>query len=94
MAAVEKKSLLVSGLVSFLFGPLGWAYSAPWKSAMIGGGLWLLAASILPKFLLIYLATVVCPASAIAGLLYTIGYNSAGERIPLFGREEPKKLGR
>lgn len=93
MSAQQKKSLLMSGALSFFFGPMGWVYAAPWRSALIGGGLWLLAAMILPKFIIYYLASIICPASAIAGVLYAVGYNRTGERIPLFGGEGPKKLG-
>ncbi|MCR9163997.1 MAG: hypothetical protein ACE37F_02150 [Nannocystaceae bacterium] len=88
----EKKSVLVSGLVSFFFGPLGWFYAGPMKSALIGGGAWLLTAMVLPKFMLVYLASVVGPVSAIAGILYAFGFNRTGERIPLFGGDDQKKL--
>ena len=91
MSRVEnKKSVLLSGLLSFVFGPLGWLYAAPWKSGVIGAAVYLLVAAILPNFVLVYLLGVIAPLSAIAGVLYALGYNLAGERIPIFGREADK----
>lgn len=83
----DKKSVLASGLLSFFLGPLGWFYAAPLKSALIGGGAYLLCGMILPTFLLVYIVGLVAPFSAVAGVLYAVGYNMTGERLPLFGRE-------
>lgn len=93
MAQSTRKSILASGLLSFFFGPLGWIYAAPLRSALVGGGAWLLCAAVLPSFILVYLASVVGPISAIAGVLYAVGFNRAGHRIPLFGSDDPKHLG-
>lgn len=91
----NKRSVVASGLLSFFFGPLGWLYAAPWKSAIVGGGAYLLAAAILPSFLMVYVVGIVAPVSAIAGVLYALGYNLAGARTPLFGKSgEVKRLAR
>jgi hypothetical protein len=93
--AAKKRSVIASGLLSFFFGPLGWLYAAPWKSAIIGGGAYLLVAAILPSFLMMYVVAIVAPVSAIAGVLYALGYNLAGARTPLFGKsDEVKRLAR
>jgi hypothetical protein len=89
--ALGKKSMLISGLLSFFLGPLGWLYAAPLKEAIpvivvyVGVG-WLLNA-ILP-FLLVYILALTSVASAIAGVLYAWGFNSAGKRVPLLLKEK------
>lgn len=90
----ERRSVLLSGFLSFLFGPIGWCYAAPWKVAAVGGGLYLLVASILPQFLLVYVVGIVAPLSSIAGIVYAIGFNVAGKRTPMFGKDEdePKRI--
>lgn len=90
--AKPRKSVLVSGLLSFFLGPLGWLYAAPWKSAAIGAAAWVLAAAIIPTFILMYIAMLVCPLSAIAGVIYALGFNVIGERTALFGKHEPAAL--
>jgi hypothetical protein len=87
-----RKSVLVSGLLSFLFGPAGWLYAAPWQVALPGAAAYVLACSILPHVLIVYLLMVVAPLSSIAGVVYALGFNSAGHRIALFGKEN-KRLG-
>jgi hypothetical protein len=90
----DKKSVLASGLLSFFLGPLGWFYAGPLKNAAIGGGAYILMASILPQFILFYIVGIVAPISAITGILYALGYNATGERLPLFGgsKDEPKRI--
>ena len=83
----DRKSILASGLLSFFLGPLGWFYAAPLKSAAIGGGAYLLVAAVLPHFLLVYVVAAIAPISAIAGVLYALGYNVSGERLPIFGKD-------
>ncbi|MEZ4298341.1 MAG: hypothetical protein R3B70_25535 [Polyangiaceae bacterium] len=86
-----KKRLLVSGALSFFLGPVGWLYAAPLKEAIpvivvyVGVG-WVLNA-ILP-FLLVYVLGIVNVVSAIAGVLYAWGFNSAGKRVPLVLKEK------
>jgi len=82
------KSVVASGLLSFFFGPLGLLYAAPLKVAVPAALGWLIAASIIPKILLVYLMGVVSPLCAIAGVLYAIAYNRAGARTPLLGGDD------
>ena len=89
-----RKKILISGLLSFFFGPLGWLYAAPWKVALPAAGVYVLLCGILPQFILVYLIGIIAPISAIGGVLYAIGFNMAGKRTPIFGKEgELKKLG-
>ena len=90
--AKPRKSVLASGLLSFFFGPLGWLYAAPWKSALVGAAGWVLVVAILPQFIIMYLAMLVCPLSAIAGVIYALGFNVIGERTALFGKSQPAAL--
>ena len=86
-----KKKLLVSGALSFFFGPLGWLYAAPLREAIpvivvyVALG-WLLNAIV--PFLLVYVLGITSVASAIAGVLYAWGFNSAGKRVPLLLKEK------
>jgi hypothetical protein len=89
----KKKSILLSGILSLFFGPLGWLYAAPWAVAIPGSAAYLLVCAILPKFLLVYLLGLLAPLSALGGVVYAMGFNMAGKRTPIFGKdEEPKKL--
>ncbi|EYF06134.1 hypothetical protein [Chondromyces apiculatus] len=81
-----KKSLLASGVLSFFFGPIGWMYAAPLKEAIPAIIVHVLVCAILPKFFLVYLFGILCPVSAIAGILYAWSYNHEGRRTPLFDR--------
>jgi hypothetical protein len=95
----DKKSVLASGLLSFLFGPFGLLYAAPLKVALPAVGAWVLACAIIPTFILIYVMGALSPIFAVAGVLYALGYNLAGERVTIFGRDEdgkprPKLFGR
>jgi hypothetical protein len=91
MTSPEKprKSVVLSGALSFFFGPLGWLYSAPWPVAVGGGLAYLVACKLLPTFLLVYLLGIAAPISAVVGVLYAMGFNMAGARTPLFGKERP-----
>jgi len=96
-STADKKSILLSGGLSFFFGPLGWLYAAPWKVALPGAAIYLLLASLLPTFMLVYLLGIFAPVSAIGGVLYALGFNMAGKRVPIFGKEQepsPKQLTR
>jgi hypothetical protein len=87
-----EKSWLISGALSFLFGPLGWLYAGAWREAVPASALYLIIASIVakivPMFLLMPVLMVVLPISAIGGVVYAIGHNRAGERIRLFGDDD------
>ncbi len=89
--ALGKKRLLVSGGLSFFFGPLGWLYAAPLKEAIPVIVVYVVVCSILNAilpFLLIYVLGIVNVASALAGVLYAWGFNSAGKRVPLVLKEK------
>jgi hypothetical protein len=89
----KRKSIVASGLLSFFFGPLGWLYAAPWKISVPAAALYVLLIAALPQFILAYLIMIICPISAIGGVLYALGFNMAGKRTPIFGKDgEMKKL--
>ncbi len=94
VAGPRQKSMVVSGALSFFFGPLGLLYAAPAGVALPAALGWLIAGAIIPTFLLVYVAGIVCPVSAVAGILYAWGYNRAGQRVPLLGGERRKLLRR
>lgn len=87
-----RKSLGISALVSFLFGPLGWLYAAPLKEAVPAIVVYLAAFGllqwILPSILLIWVVGLVNVVTGVAGALYAWGHNSAGKRIPLVLKEK------
>lgn len=85
-AAIEKKSLIASGGLSFFFGPLGWLYAAPLKEAIPAIVVYLLVCSILPSFILVYILGLVNAASGLAGVLYAWSYNQEGRRVGLLGK--------
>lgn len=95
-----EKSWLVSGALSFFFGPLGWLYAGSFRESVPASALYLMIAAILskilPAFLLMPVVLVLFPLSAIAGLVYAIGYNRHGHRIRLFGddKTEDRRLGK
>jgi hypothetical protein len=88
------KSWLISGGLSFFFGPLGWLYAGAWREAIPAAAIWLIAAGliskIVPMFLLMPVLMVVLPLSGVAGVVYSIGHNRNGKRIRLWGDEEDK----
>ena len=83
-----EKSLLVSGGVSLVFGPVGWLYAGSWRESIPAAAGWLAAAAIaskvFPMFLLMPVLMVVMPVSGIAGLVYAWQYNRKGRRTRLF----------
>lgn len=87
-----EKSWLISGGLSLFLGPLGWLYAGSFRESIPAGLLWLIAATllgkILPAFLLMPVLMVAMPISAVAGVVYAIGYNRNGSRIRLFGDDE------
>lgn len=89
-----EKSWLISGALSFFFGPLGWLYAGAWRETVPAAVLWLLGAGlitkIIPMFLLMPVLMVVLPLSGIAGVVYAIGHNRGGHRIRLFGDDDDK----
>lgn len=83
-----KKSLLVSGGLSLVLGPLGWLYAGSYRDAIPAGAAYLLALSIIPKLLLLPILGIAMPISAVAGLVYAWQYNRTGQRGSLFGRDD------
>jgi hypothetical protein len=83
VVANKEKSLVISGLLSFFFGPAGWLYAGHWKEAIPATALVILLKYVLPSFLLLPLLGVVGPVSAGIGVLYAWMYNRKGERQKL-----------
>lgn len=94
------KSWIASGALSLFLGPVGWLYAGSLREAVPASAAWIalgiLASKILPLFLLMPVVMVAFPLSAIAGVVYAMQYNRAGERQRLFDRDkdEPKQLRR
>jgi hypothetical protein len=84
-AREQKKSLIASGILSFIFGPLGWLYAAPLWEAIPAILVYGLVVNLLPTFVLVYLLGMINALSALAGLAYAFAYNRTGERTRLFG---------
>ncbi|HEY2747348.1 MAG TPA: hypothetical protein VGL86_22150, partial [Polyangia bacterium] len=71
-----KKSLIASGALSFLFGPLGWLYAGSLKEGAAGGLAWILLWVILPHWtILAPLWLTAMAASGAIGVLYAHKYN-------------------
>lgn len=89
---VGDKSWLISGALSFFFGPLGWLYAGAWRESIPAALGYLLAlgliTSIVPMFLLMPVMMVALPLSGVAGVVYALGHNREGKRIRLFGDED------
>ena len=80
------KSLVASGILSLLFGPLGWLYAAPYKVA-VPASLIVLALSYFFGWHIVGFSLIF----AAVGVAYAWRYNQHGQRTPLFGApEEPK----
>lgn len=81
----DKKSLVASGVLSFFFGPLGWLYAAPLRSALPAILVYLLVCAVLPNFLLAAILGIANPIAALAGVGFAWRYNQNGRRTPLLG---------
>ena len=79
----DDKSLLASGILSFIFGPFGWLYAAPLKDAGAGILAVTLISAMLPATLAASFFGLVAPLSALAGLVYAQQYNATGHRRSL-----------
>lgn len=79
----EEKSVIASGALSFVLGPVGWLYAAPLKDAVAAIVVFTLLAKILPAMLLYPLLGIILPASALAGVFYAWQYNAKGHRVSL-----------
>ena len=85
----EKKSVLASGVLSLVLGPLGWLYAAPLREAVPGAAVYVGLCSLLPHFLLMPLLGVLMPISG-AGrrLLRLAPQPDRPARRPLQRRQE------
>ena len=89
-----EKSWIKSGVASLALGPAGWLYAGSLREAVPATVGWvalgLLAAKILPVFLMLPVLMVVAPLSAIAGIVYALQFNRSGSRQRLFDRDKTK----
>jgi hypothetical protein len=79
----DEKSLLASGLLSFVFGPFGWLYAAPLKDVGVGVLVVMVVSAVLPATLAASFLGMFAPLSALAGLVYAQQYNATGCRRSL-----------
>ncbi len=79
------------GAAAVLLRPLGLLYAAPLQIALPAVAAWVLACTIIPKFVLIYFKGALSPLFAVAGVLHALGHNLAGERLTIFGRDADGK---
>jgi len=89
-AAEDTKSVVASGVLSFLFGPLGWIYAAPLREALPATLMYLLVSAVLPHALMASVLGITAPFSALAGVAYAWRYNKNGRRTPLLGSNAPE----
>lgn len=83
-----QKSLLLSGGLSFLLGPLGWLYAGSFREAVPASAAALLAYALIPTMLLIPILGIAMPLSGIAGLIYAWQYNQSGKRRTIVGKDD------
>jgi hypothetical protein len=86
----EQKSVVASGVLSLVLGPLGWLYAAPLREAVPGLAVYVGLCSLLPHFLLLPLLGVIAPISGVAGIYYAWRHNQTGERTGLFSDNKKK----
>jgi hypothetical protein len=87
----DRKSIVASGALSLILGPVGWLYAAPLREAVPGAVGLALVASLVPHFLLTPLLGILAPLSGAAGIYYAWRYNQTGERTGLFSDRNKKK---
>jgi hypothetical protein len=80
----DDKSVVASGVLSLVLGPLGWLYAAPLREAVPGIAAFAAAGALLPHFLLMPLLAIATPLSGIAGVYYAWRHNQTGQRTGLF----------
>lgn len=95
-AEPREKSILMSGGVSVLLGPLGWFYAGSFRESIPASVIWLGAMALAIKvpifsFVLLpaYLASLA--VSGITGMVYAWQFNKHGHRVRLLGDGEDKK---
>ena len=90
--APEPKSVLASGLLSLLFGPIGWLYAAPLKDALLGILAWALLFKLpILSFFAVMLHGVIQLACGAAGAYYALKHNESGKRVSLLDQIKPRK---
>jgi hypothetical protein len=88
----KEKSLLWSGGLSLLLGPLGWLYAGSFRESIPAAAVYMGVAAIVPKILLMPVLGIALPISGIAGLVYAWQYNRAGKRCRILGKDDKKAL--
>jgi hypothetical protein len=86
----DEKSIVASGVLSLVLGPMGWLYAAPLREAVPGVLATVLACSFVPHFLLMPVLSIVAPLSGAAGVYYAWRHNQTGERTGLFSDKRKK----
>lgn len=92
VAVADEKSVVASGVLSFVFGPLGWLYAAPLKESVPAIAATTLLAAVLPSALFLPLFSAALPVFAIAGVGYAHAYNRTGRRTALLERAAARAL--
>jgi hypothetical protein len=91
---VDKKSVLASGALGFLFGPVGWIYAAPLKEAVPAIIAFAVVSAAVGALLPAAIATLVMTAgfvgSGLVGMAYAQRYNERGKRTALLEAGEKR----
>lgn len=88
----DEKSLVASGVLSFVFGPFGWLYAAPLKESIPAIAAMTVLAALLPSALFLPLFSASLPVFALAGVGYAHAYNRSGRRTPLLEKLAARAL--
>jgi hypothetical protein len=80
----DDKSVVASGALSLVLGPLGWIYAAPLREAVPAAGLYVAALSFIPHMILWPVLGIAAPLSGLAGVYYAWRHNQTGVRTGLF----------
>jgi hypothetical protein len=91
-AVGDEKSLVASGMLSFVFGPFGWLYAAPLKESIPAIAAMTVLAALLPTALFLPLFSATLPVFALAGVGYAHAYNRSGRRTPLLEKLAARAL--
>jgi hypothetical protein len=93
-AGGDGKSVVASGVLSAVLGPLGWLYAAPLREALPGAAVYVGLCAVLPHFLLVPMLGVLAPISGVAGVYYAWRHNQTGQRTGLFSDAAKPKADR
>ena len=86
-----EKSWIKSGVASLALGPIGWLYAGSLREAVPAAVAWVALLALASKiFLLMPVLMVFLPLSAVAGVVYALQYNRAGQRQRLFTDDKAK----